>query len=172
MVGIENGSIRRWAKLAGVAKQMVACFFLKSAHVGTIPLEDKKMVNWLVYQVLPAQGLWGVVQKPPTLWTPKLAAPSWQCRCSQCGCHSQFPGWKQCKSGHSFILLTRPGPVWLVCFFLSCSSYRRCSSKALKMLQLTFRMLFSPYSCQCGQVSCTGGFRGWPSAWMLREDSS
>ena len=38
-----------------VAKQMVACFFPKSGHVSTIPLENRKMVNsdWYINHCLP-----------------------------------------------------------------------------------------------------------------------
>ena len=61
-----------------------------------------------------AQGFWVLVQVPPTLWNPRLSAPPQQCECSHCCSHPQPPGHKQHESGHSFTLLTIPGPVLLV----------------------------------------------------------
>ena len=93
----------KWSK--SVATQILACFFSKSSHWATTPLEEWKVVNsdWYVNLCLP-QVLREVVQAPPTTWNPRLDVPPWQSERSHSGCHSRQP----C---HSWALFTRPGPV-------------------------------------------------------------
>ena len=95
----------------------------------------------------------------------RFAAPPRHCQRWHFGCHSPPPGRLHRESGHSFALLTRPGPcVTAFCFHSTKSTYGRHSSRALKMIKLTSRASFSPYPSQSDRASVTGGLRGWPSA--------
>ena len=79
-------------------------------------------------------------------------------------CGPNLRSWWKTTWIRSLTYLTHHIWPWVKGFCLHSwsSSYGGYTSRALKMLKLSSRALFSPYPSQCGWVSCTGGLRGWP----------
>lgn len=87
------------------------------------------------------------------------------------GCYSGLPGWRQHEYGHLLALPDLALFDWFMFPFVK-QQLRGIQFQRPEDDGAYFEGIIFIIPSQYGQVSWIGGLRGWPSASMLREDSS